>query len=307
MNALKLNLERQIQDKLQAALQLGDRKAEEELFELALKTVPSPGMINNVARIARDKHKYARAIELHQMSVEQAVPIMKPFFMAHVANDYRLWWKNSEAEEWITKAESSLPSLQNMRMNPGQQRNYLRSQRFVAFIRSFIEERKGKLPQAIEAAEKAEAFARKAIQIQLPNETPLSRNWLNNDLGDSATAYYALTLNAGTAGTLTFDSFTGTALMARTVTVSPGVTGILNLPVAIYAPLNVSLPWVNSAYGIRLAYLPYLVLHGPVLGVLKGVLGPVVDEPVSFVRRSGDDCDGATARFHASPSGGGHR
>ena len=136
MNALKTNLERQIQDKLQAALQLGDRKAEEELFELALKTVPSPGMINNVARIARDKHKYARAIELHQMSVEQAVPIMKPFFMAHVANDYRLWWKNSEAEEWITKAESSLPSLQNMRMNPGQQRNFLRSQRFVAFIRS---------------------------------------------------------------------------------------------------------------------------------------------------------------------------
>ena len=75
MNALKTNLERQIQDKLQAALQLGDRKAEEELFVLALKTVPSPGMINNVARIARDKHKYARAIELHQMSVEQAVPI----------------------------------------------------------------------------------------------------------------------------------------------------------------------------------------------------------------------------------------
>ncbi|MFM1770583.1 MAG: hypothetical protein RJA22_3112, partial [Verrucomicrobiota bacterium] len=79
---------------------------------------------------------------------------------------------------------------------------------------------------------------------------PITVGTLN--LGDSTTAYYALTLNAGTAGTLTFDSFTGTALMARTVTVSPGVTDTLNVPVAIYAPLNVSFPWVNAANGIRL-------------------------------------------------------
>ncbi|MEY2802783.1 MAG: hypothetical protein RL657_119, partial [Pseudomonadota bacterium] len=39
LNGLKLTIERQINEKLEAALKLGDRKAEEELAQIALEQV----------------------------------------------------------------------------------------------------------------------------------------------------------------------------------------------------------------------------------------------------------------------------
>lgn len=197
LNGLKLNIERQVNEKLEAALKLGDRKAEEELAKIALEHVPTPPVLNLVARISRDKHQYARAVELHQQLIPMVPEIWKPFYMAHVANDYRLWWKHAEADEWIKKAEDSIAQLQSARLNPVQQRNFLRSQRFTHWVKSFIEQRKGRWPQAVEAAEKAEVLARRAVQIQVPQDTPLVQTYVREDLADALSRKIYVYRNVG--------------------------------------------------------------------------------------------------------------
>ena len=66
LGALKINLERQIHEKWEASMKLGDRKAEEELTRIALENAPSIPIINNMARIAVAKSDFPRAIELHK-------------------------------------------------------------------------------------------------------------------------------------------------------------------------------------------------------------------------------------------------
>lgn len=185
LNGLKLNIERQINEKLEAALKLGDRKAEEQLAAIALEHVPTPSVLNLVARISRDKHNYARAVELHKQLISMVPEVWKPFYMAHVANDYRLWWKSAEADEWMKRAEDTIAQLQSARLNPVQQRNFLRSQRFTHWVKSFIEQRKGRWPEAVEAAEKAEVMARRSVQIQVPQDTPLVQTYVREDLADA--------------------------------------------------------------------------------------------------------------------------
>ena len=182
LSALKIDLERQIKEKLHAAMMLGNQRAESDLVELALKHVPTNGVINDVARIERDRHRYEKAVTLHRELVNKSAPIWKPFYMAHVANDYLAWWKNNEAEEWAGKAESAVIEAQGLRLNPLQERNFLRSQRFVLWVRSIVDQRKGRMQQAINAAVKAEAVARKAFQIELPKDTELDRLRLIEDV-----------------------------------------------------------------------------------------------------------------------------
>lgn len=196
-NGLKLQIERQINDKLEAALKLGDRKAEEELAQMALQHVPTPAILNLVARISRDKHNYARAVELHKQVIPMVPEIWRPFYMAHVANNYRLWWKHEEADEWMKKAEDGIAQLQSWRLNPVQQRNFLRSQRFTYWVKSFIEQRKGRWPEAVEAAEKAEVLARRAVQIQVPQDTPLIQTYVREDLADALSRKVYVYRNAG--------------------------------------------------------------------------------------------------------------
>ncbi len=197
LNGLKLTIERQINEKLEAALKLGDRKAEEELAQIALEQVPTPPVLNLVARISRDKHNYARAVELHKQVIPMVPEIWRPFYMAHVANDYRLWWKHAEADEWIKKAEDSIAQLQSNRLNPVQQRNFLRSQRFTHWVKSFIEQRKGRWPEAVEAAEKAEIAARRSVQIQVPQDTPLVQTYVREDLADALSRKVYVYRNVG--------------------------------------------------------------------------------------------------------------
>lgn len=197
LNGLKINIERQINEKLEAALKLGDRKAEEELAQIAMQHVPTPAVLNLVARISRDKHNYARAVELHKQVIPMVPEIWRPFYMAHVANNYRLWWKHEEADEWIKKAEDSIAQMQSWRLNSVQQRNFLRSQRFTYWVKSFIEQRKGRWPEAVEAAEKAEVMARKSVQIQVPQDTALIQTYVREDLADALSRKVYVYRNAG--------------------------------------------------------------------------------------------------------------
>ncbi|MEY4644902.1 MAG: hypothetical protein RLZZ596_1733 [Pseudomonadota bacterium] len=185
LGALKIDLERLINEKIQAAMQLGDRKAEEEAMQLALEHIATPGAINNVARIERDKHNYAKAVELHKKSLNLVGEIWKPFYMAHIAYDYHLWWKNADSEEWISNAKEVIARINSNRMNQVQQRAFLRSQRFVYWVLSLIERRNGRLPQAIDASDNAEKLARRAYQIQLPSDKPIDRTSLTNDVSQS--------------------------------------------------------------------------------------------------------------------------
>jgi autotransporter-associated beta strand protein len=78
---------------------------------------------------------------------------------------------------------------------------------------------------------------------------PITLGTLN--LGDSTTAFFAMTLNAGTAGSLIFDAAAGNAVLARTVTVNPNVTDIINAALQLDDSLTVSLPWIGNGNGIR--------------------------------------------------------
>ncbi len=72
-------------------------------------------------------------------------------------------------------------------------------------------------------------------------------------LGDTTTAFSAVTLNAGTGGSLTFDATdSGPATLIRAATVNPNVTDIINASVSLADSLNVRLPWLANGNGIRI-------------------------------------------------------
>ncbi len=72
------------------------------------------------------------------------------------------------------------------------------------------------------------------------------------NLGDSTSTYYGITLNAGTGGSLVFQTTSGSALLARLA--NSNATDVINADVLLNSPLNVSLA-AGSSNGIRLAGL----------------------------------------------------
>ena len=86
-------LEKQINDKRLAARQLGKRDLVEIFLKEALPFIKTPAIRNEIAIIFRERGEFEKAISMHKEAFEIANPPLKPFFLAHIANDYLHWGK----------------------------------------------------------------------------------------------------------------------------------------------------------------------------------------------------------------------
>jgi CHAT domain-containing protein len=164
-DALKANLEIQINEKRMAAKKLAMHDAEEAVLLEAKTLVNNPGVVNDLANIARNRGDYAKAVGLHQEAVEIAPKQRKPFFMVHVANDYLRWGRLGQARKELDKIFPDIEALDRERWGLGDQIMLKRSEQFAYFVLSLLEQRLGKWDKSIEAANLSEKAARKALSL----------------------------------------------------------------------------------------------------------------------------------------------
>ncbi len=184
-DTLTTNLEKQVNEKRMAAKRLGRPEIEERVINEALPFIKNTGIRNDLARMYRDRGEYETAVSMHREVLELAPPVWKPFFAAHIANDFIQWGKYAEAKKELDKLPPLLEALSKERLGKGGQRNALRSTHFSFFVRSLYEMRIGKLQESIESAITAEQAARQAYAIQLPGEDGFSRINLAADVGNA--------------------------------------------------------------------------------------------------------------------------
>lgn len=184
-DALATALEKQVNEKRMAAKRLGKPEIEERVINEALPYIKNTGIRNDLARIFRDRGEYEKAISLHREVLDIAHLVWKPFFTAHIANDFILWGKYPEAKKELDKLPPLLAALSKEKYGLNGQRNVLRSTQFSFLVRSAYEMRTGKLEASISSAISAEQAARQAYAIHLPGEDALSRINLAADVGNT--------------------------------------------------------------------------------------------------------------------------
>lgn len=184
-DVLKTELQRQVNEKRMAAKKLAIRDAEEGVLLEAKSLLAEPGLINDLAIIARNRGDYAKALEWHREALGVANNAQKPFFMTHVANDYLLWGKTDLARQELDKIFPVIESLNRERLGLGGQRMVLRGTYFSNFVLSNLEQRLGQWDKSVQAASIAEQAARKAMNLRTPGDDNLVRLNLAADVGNA--------------------------------------------------------------------------------------------------------------------------
>lgn len=184
-DALKINLEIQVNEKRMAAKKLAMIDAEEAVLLEAKPLVNNPGVVNDLANIARNRGEYEKAIALHREAVELASKSRKPFFMVHVANDYVRWGRFDQARKELEKVFPIIDALDRERLGLGDQIILKRSEHFAYFVLSLLEQRLGKWDKSIEAANLSELAARKALSLSNTRNNSFEKLNLAADLGNA--------------------------------------------------------------------------------------------------------------------------
>jgi lipopolysaccharide biosynthesis regulator YciM len=139
--ALKVNIEKQVNEKRMAAKKLALRDTEEAILLEAKSLISNPGLVNDLANISRNRGEYEKAIALHQEAVELASKPRKPFFMVHIANDYVRWGRLDQARKELEKIFPIIDALERERWGLGDQIMLKRSEQFAYFVLSLLEQR----------------------------------------------------------------------------------------------------------------------------------------------------------------------
>ncbi|MEN9889689.1 MAG: hypothetical protein RL559_1726, partial [Pseudomonadota bacterium] len=184
-DALKTTLQRQINQKRMAAKRLSMPELEEALLREAIPLVQDIGLQNDLAILYRNRGDYEQAVAQHRALLAQTGVAQKPFFMAHVANDYLQWGKTAQARQELEKVAQAIESAQRERLGPGAQRTLLRGTYFYHWILSLLEQRQGRWNASIEAAARAEQAARKALAMRLSQDEGMTRLNIAADVGNA--------------------------------------------------------------------------------------------------------------------------
>lgn len=184
-DALKANLEIQVNEKRMAAKKLALHDMEEAVLLEAKTLVTNPGLVSDLANIARNRGDYVKAIGLHREAVEIAAKPRKPFFMTHVANDYLLWGRLDQARNELEKIYPVLEALNLEKWGLGDQINLQRSRYFSLYVASNLEQRLGKWDRSIEAANLSEQAARKALSLSSTRSNSFEKLNLAADVGNA--------------------------------------------------------------------------------------------------------------------------
>lgn len=184
-DALLANLEKQVTEKRMAAKKLALQDEEEAVLLEAKTLVSNPGLITDLANIARNRGDFERAIELHKEAVEKAPKARKPFFMVHVANDYLNWGRLGQARKELEKIFPIIDEVGRERLGVGDQIVLRRSEYFAQYVLSSLEQRLGKWDKSIEAANLSERAARQALSLSNTRNNSFEKLNVAADVGNS--------------------------------------------------------------------------------------------------------------------------
>ncbi|MFM7024810.1 MAG: CHAT domain-containing protein [Limnohabitans sp.] len=184
-DALKTQLQQQINQKRMAAKRLSMPELEESLLREAIPLVQDIGLQNDLAIAYRNRGDYEQAVAQHRSLLPQTNLAQKPFFMTHVANDLLQWGKTEQARQELEKAGQAIEAAQQARLGQGGQRTLLRGTYFHYFVLSLLEQRQGRWNASIQAAAQAEQAARKALAMKLPQDDGLMRLNIASDVANA--------------------------------------------------------------------------------------------------------------------------
>lgn len=184
-DALKSTLQRQVNQKRMAAKRLSMPELEEPLLREAIPLLQDIGLQNDLAIIYRNRGDFEQAVAQHRALLPQLGVAQKPFFMTHVANDLMQWGKADQARQELDKVTQAIEVAQRERLGPGGQRLLLRGTYFYLYVLSSLEQRQGRWNEAVDAANRAEQAARKALAMKLPQDDDMVRLNTAADVGNA--------------------------------------------------------------------------------------------------------------------------
>ena len=184
-NALFDSLRLHLRAKEAAANKLGDEAQLEAVLRAAVRLLPDPVYKNNLARRLLNKGQFEEGNELLRQAVATAENVsQRILWTSSMACDQVAQNRNETARTAISEAAKQIKIAQQEARADGVQRSLLRSMFIINHCLSFLEERFGRFPQAVEAAELAEQNARKALSLIGNERNTLEILYIQKEVAD---------------------------------------------------------------------------------------------------------------------------
>ncbi len=184
-NVLLESLRLHLRAKEAAANKLGDEAQLEAILRAAVRLLPDPVYKNNLARRFLNKGQFEEGNELLRQAVATAENVsQRVLWTSSMACDQVAQNKNETARTAIFEAAKQIKIAQQEARADGVQRSLLRSMFIINHCLSILEERFGRFPQAVEAAELAEQTARKALSLIGNERNTLEILYIQKEVAD---------------------------------------------------------------------------------------------------------------------------
>lgn len=167
-----------------AAIKAGNLAQVEQALRRLLGLERSSRHLNNLGLFLSDRGSFAEAGPLLADAVAAAPGDLKGFYRANVALNLRRQFLDGAAEAELDGALKDLADYRES-LTGWRPSNLARSRTLVLIQRSRIQERRGRLEDALQSAQAAEVSARKALDSIPYRATDLERQQVANDLGNA--------------------------------------------------------------------------------------------------------------------------
>lgn len=167
-----------------AAVKAGDPARVEQALRRLLALERTSRNLNNLGLFVSDRGDFAEAQQLLSEAVASAPADLKGFYRANVALNLRRQFLDGAADEELSGALQDLADYRES-LTGWRPSNLARSRTLVMIQRSRIQERSGRLDDALQSAKAAEVSARKALDSIPYRASDLERQQVANDLGNA--------------------------------------------------------------------------------------------------------------------------
>jgi CHAT domain-containing protein len=180
-DALTIELQMQIEDKMRAAEKLGDPNFRLNVFREAIEILPNPKYRNNLGGELLSRGEITEGNKWRQEAFNVATnDYDRAFYLANIA--YDMYRQNKDAEAW-TNIEKSELLLKNLRPQQSwQQLTWTRTHSNLDQVKSYLHGRKGKDSAAIEAINSSVSYARQATKLVTNSSRELDKFYAYDDL-----------------------------------------------------------------------------------------------------------------------------
>lgn len=178
-------LRKHFNEKDAAAVRLGEPGIREGVLTQAVARLPDARLKFNLGRQLIKSGQTEKGNALVQQAIAGGRPFDVPIMRASMAFDLYEQNNNEAARKTISANLQEIKNLEPLARQNWQQRELARSLARNYRCLSLIEQRFGKNGAAISAAIESEKFARRAMELASPADSPTLRQFLRSDLADS--------------------------------------------------------------------------------------------------------------------------